>query len=811
MIHSNVLKLGLLLGLFFIFQNTNYGQAREAGNSGIKGKVIDVNGTAIPFANIAVFSAKDSSLITGTATDMDGDFEISLKEGEYYLRLSFLSYKNKTIPNIKVSSKKLNLGKLSMQEDSKLLQEVEVTAERSQMELKLDKRVFNVSKDLSNVGSNAAEILDNIPSVEVDVEGNVSLRGSENVRVLIDGKPSTITAGNVGEALRQFQGNMIERVEVITNPSSRYDAEGEVGIINIVLKKEKNAGVNGSVELAGGYPDLFNGSFNLNYRTKKFNIFGSAGSSYRKSPGSSKSFREFNSPDTSYIYRSNTDRIRGGLSHNFRVGADWHLNEHNSLTLSTFYRKSNQKNTSDLTYSDLDQYQELFQKVNREDTESERGENFEYSLNYTKTFDKENQKFSADIKWSERSDLEESDIVERNYRTGSELLQETHNRESNKDYLLQADYVHPIGKDGKIETGFKGTLRTIENNFIVKEKAEGSQIFNTLEMFNNDFIYQENIFAYYAMFGNQLNRFSYQLGVRAEYSDVQTELKKNNEKNNWDYLDFFPSAHFTYKLNEEDDLQISYSRRISRPHFRHLLPFSNFSDQRSFWRGNPDLLPEYTDSYEIGYLNYFEKGSIFSSIYYRHRNQVINRITITDSNGVSSRLPINLAVEDNFGVELNGTYNFARRNSLSVNFNFYRSIQEGNYQGEKLSSDVYTWNSRISYKLRLPYTIDMQASLFYRAPRETTQGSVKALYAGDLSLAKDVLKGNGTVVFSVRDVLNSRQWRSEVETEYLHTNSEFQWRERQFLLSFTYRINMQKPRRPSRSMGGGDNDFDEGM
>ncbi len=799
-------KLISLLILSFLF-TIGYSQNPANGKSGISGKVVDQSGNAISFANVAVYKKADSSLYTGVATDMNGKFSIALPQSDYYLKLTFLSYKPKTIGGISVKESEVKMGKIQMQEDSKLLDEVEIVAERSQMELKLDKRVFNVNKDLSNAGSNAADILDNLPSVQVDVDGNVSLRGSENVRVLIDGKPSTITAGSVGEALRQFQGNMIESVEVITNPSSRYDAEGEVGIINIILKKDKQKGINGSVEAVAGYPENFRGSFNLNFRSKKFNFFTSAGTAYDRSPGGGYNNQEFSNQDTSYLYESDRDRVRGGISHNIRVGSDWFINDKNTITVAGFYRRSDEENISELSYRDLYSNGELFQRVDRKDTEAEDGENFETSINYTKTFDKEDQKLTFDLQWSERSDLEESDIVERNFTRNETLLQETSNLEANRTYLIQGDYVHPISKDGRFETGFRTTLRTVENDFIVQEKRPGASDFSTIERFNNDFVFNEDIFAYYAMFGNKIKNFSYQLGVRAEYSDIRTELKKTDEKNKWEYLNFFPSAHFTYRLENGDDLQLSYSRRINRPRFRALLPFSNFSDQRNLWRGNPELQPEYTDSYELGYLKYFEKGSLFSSVYYRYRDGVIDRITTTDNQGITYRLPVNLSVENNFGFEFNGSYNFNKKNSLNGNFNFYRSISEGSYEGVELNNDVYTWNSRLVYKSEILPEYNFQTAINYRAPRKTNQGRVKSIYFIDLSVSKDVLKGKGTVVASVRDLLNSRKYRSITDTENLYSESEFQWRVRQFLVTFTYRINRKKDRGPAK--GGGDFNDDD--
>ncbi|MEQ8910024.1 MAG: outer membrane beta-barrel family protein [Vicingaceae bacterium] len=781
-------------------------QAKSGSQLSISGKVYDPEGEIVPFANVALYKSADSSLYSGKATDMQGSFTIKALPANYYLRITFLSYEPKTIGNLQLEEGDINLGRINLQANSQLLDEVEVTAERSQMELKLDKRVFNIEKDLSNAGANAAEILNNIPSVQVDVEGNISLRGSENVRVLIDGKPSTITAGSVGEALRQFQGNMIESVEVITNPSSRYDAEGEVGIINIILKKEKKKGINGSVEAVAGYPENFRGSFNLNYRTKGFNLFTSVGSSYRKSPGGGSTYQTFNSPDTAYIYEIDNDRERGGISNNFRLGSDIFLNDKNTITVAGFYRFSDEENTAELVYKDLFADGELYRRVDREDIEDEDGENLESSINYTKTFDKKDQKFTVDLQWSERDDLEKSNITEIDNLSGDVLLQKSSNLEYNRTYLVQSDYVHPIGKDGMFESGFRATLRTVENDFQVRESDNGSG-FTILDDFNNNFIYKEDIYAGYMMYGNKKGAFSYQLGLRAEYSDIGTELKRTEKTNNWEYLNFFPSAHFTYKLKNKDDFQLSYSRRINRPRFRHLLPFSNFTDARNFWAGNPDLQPEYTNSYELGYLKYFEKGSVFSSIYYRHRTGVIDRITTTNQEGITVRLPVNLATEHNVGYELNGSYDINKKNRINANFNFYRSESTGEYEGEKLENMTFTWNSRVVYRSEILPKVDGQMSFNYRAPRETNQGRNKSLYSIDLSFSKDVMQGKGTLVASVRDLLNSRKYRGITDTEYLYRETEFQWRARQFLLSFTYRINKKKSRGGNRGEYDGGDDF----
>jgi len=802
---SKPLVLLMLLGLLFSGYSI-MGQQQSSSLPSVTGKVVDENNEAVAFANVALYESQDSSLIKGEVTDIDGNFLIRARPSNYYMKITYLSYQAKLKGNLALKTSNLELGSIKLSSSSQNLDEVEITAERSQMELKLDKRVFNVGKDLSNAGANAAEILDNIPSVQVDVEGNISLRGSQNVRVLIDGKMFSITGTSTADVLRQFSGNMIEKVEVITNPSARYDAEGEVGIINIVLKKEERKGINGSVEAVAGYPDNYRAAFNLNYRTEKLNLFTSYGANYRKSPGGGNSFQTFNGPDTAYVYESESDRERGGFSNNIRLGSDWFINDNNTITVSGIYQFSDEKNTTELTYRDLFANRELYREVVRTDVEKEDGKTLESSLNYTKTFDKEDQKFTIDLQWSERDDLEKSNINEENFLTNTTLFQKSRNLEANKTYLMQSDYVLPVSKDGRFETGVRATLRTVENDYKVEQLDSNNQ-FEVLPDFNNNFIYQENIYAAYVMFGNKVKNFSYQAGLRAEYSDIGTELKLGGETNNYEYLNFFPSAHLTYELENKDNFQLSYSRRINRPRFRYLLPFSNFSDSRNFYAGNPDLQPEYSDSYELGYLTYFEKGSLYSSIYYRHRTGVIDRITITDNEGFTIRIPVNLATENNIGFEANGSYKLNKKISFNANVNFYRSISEGSYEGMELNNDVFTWNGRLVGKAELMPKLDFQASFNYRAPQETNQGKRKSLYSLDLSFSKDILKGKGTLVASVKDVFNSRKWRSIVDTEYLYSESEFQWRARQFLLTFTYRINQKKKRGGREGYDGDGNDY----
>lgn len=481
------------------------------------------------------------------------------------------------------------------------------------------------------------------------------------------------------------------------------------------------------------------------------------------------------------------------------------MNDRNTITLSGLYNFSDQENTSELIYRDLNINKELFQQVERTDVEDETGENIEFSINHTKEFKQEDRKWSTDFQWSESDDLEESDIEQINSRTTDFLLQKTSNVEANRTILAQTDYVHPLKNDRQIEGGIRTTLRTVENVFSVNESLNGGE-FNLLSEFNNDFLYEENIYAAYLQFSNEIDKFSYQIGLRGEQSDIESTLQLTDENFKQDYFNFFPSAFLTYKFSKFKQLQLSYSRRINRPSYRYLLPFQTFSDNRNLWRGNPNLIAEFTDSYEVGYLRYFEKGSLFSSVYYRHRENVIDRIISTNDQGINVRFPVNLATEENIGVEFNSSYKFSKKASFNANFNFFRAIREGEFEGQEIGFDVFTWNSRGTFKAEILPKVDFQASFNYRAPQESTQGRVKSLYSLDLSAGKDILKGKGTLVASVRDVFNSRKRRSITETDFLYSESDFQWRARQFLLTFSYRINQKKKRGGDREGGfeGGD-------
>ncbi len=793
--------------LFILTVSSTFAQGgRPQGRGGaptysILGKLVDADKNPIPYGAVAIYNTVDSTLAAGLASDGDGYFDVQVKPGNYYAQISFISFETKIIPNLMVTNADINLKKVTLSPSSTSLEAVTVEAERPQMELKLDKRVFNVDKDLSNRGQTVTNILENIPSVDVDVEGNVSLRNSQNVRILIDGKPAALMGMSNGEALRLIQGDNVEKVEIITNPSARYDAEGEVGIINIVLKKEKKKGLNGVFEVRAGYPANLGTSFTLNYRKKKLSFFTGYGLGYRERPGQGETYHEFYRPDTTFGYRSERDHSRNGWNQNMRLGAGYQFNKYNSITISGSYRNGAGINDAQLIYEDFGSNDEVSQTVFRSEVEDQSNYLSRGQFNYTKTFKKKEMKWTVDVSGFSNYSNENADLTEESTNPLTpDVIQNAKTEEYGSNLVMQSDFVFPFLEEGKGELGVKGTLRAIDNNFDVSE-------FNGVEfiddpVFNNEMSYTEDVYAAYAMAGNKTKNFSYQIGVRMEYTDIITEFKRTNERNQRDYLNLFPSVNLSYEFKKNQFIQSSYSKRISRPMHWYLYPFYNLSDNRNISTGNPNLNPVFTDAFELGYMKRWEKSNLLISPYYRYSTGTIERILQADSAGINYRFPINLGIRNSFGLEVSGSKEIKKWWNVNGSFNFFRAITDGEYQGQQFSADTYAWSTRAVSKWKVWDKISFQASINYRSREKTTQGEQLARYNIDLAGSVDVLKGNGTLTLSVRDLLNTRRRINITNGPDFYDETEFQWMSRYGMLTFSYRLNQKK--RPQRGGFGGD-------
>ncbi len=816
------MRKAFLLSLLLCFISLVSFAQSGANNALILGKVFDTDNNApLEFATLSVYESENDQLVGGGITDVDGKFSVEVKPGNYYLVLEFISYKQKTVEDLVIERKdeKLDLGTINMSMDGETLDEVVITERKSQVQLSLDKKVFNVGQDLTNKGGTAEDILDNVPSVTVDVEGNVSLRGSGGVRILIDGKPSMMVGGGNNNGLRNIPSNMIERVEVITNPSARYEAEGMAGIINIVLKKDRNRGFNGSFDLTGGFPYTAGTAINTNYRRNKLNLFTRLGVRQRSGPGGGSTLQERNYfAGTSDLFTTESNRNRGGLSSNLNVGMDYFIDDNNIITSSFAFRRSWENNDNTTIYNDFEgDFNNLTSITNRYDDELENEFDTEYALTYDKSLPGKDHKFIADLRFQDNTEIESSDYREEYFNaagltTGADnLFQRSNNREGERRLNLKADYTRPLTNKGKFESGLQSSYRRIDNDYLVEEQILGD--WTRLASLSNNFNYNEFINAAYGIFGKEYTRWSYQLGLRAEHSRVVTELEQSDEDpNDRSYLNLFPSTHVSYKINETNSLQFSYSRRINRPRFWDLNPFFSFSDPRNQRSGNPNLDPEFTNAFEGAYILYFDKGSLTSSIYYRHTNNVIERITTVVDNINYSR-PENLLSSDDFGFEFTGSYDLTKWWNLDGNLNLFRSIIDGGNLGDDFGADTYTWFTRLNNKFTFSKTFEGQLRVNYRAPRLSPQGRSLAIRSVDLGLGKEFPEKNVSVNLNVRDLFNSRRWRwindfpllddDGMQIGDFYSEGAFQWRARQIMVTINYRINQDnKGRKGKRGNGG---------
>ena len=779
---------------------TTFAQRPDSKKVTISGKVIE-KGTNLPleYATI-VFENAITKQLSGGITDENGNFKFEVVAGNYNVRAEFISFKSVTVPQNEFKAD-TNLGTIQMAADVAQLNEIEVIAEKSTVEIKLDKRVYNVGKDMMVKGGTVSDVLDNVPSVTVDAEGTVALRGNESVKILIDGKPSGLAGINIADALKLLPADAVEKVEVITNPSARYDAEGGGGIINIVLRKGKANGVNGSVMVNAGDPETYGTSINLNKKSDSYNLFSNFGYNYRNNPGNSMVDAEYFNPDGStsrFIEEKRTnDRLSKGYNTNF--GIDLNLSKSLTWTNALTFRENTGENPDNVFFNNFDASNNpTFVRNRLNDQESDEF-SIEYSSNFIKKFKKEDHKLTVDYATSQNRENEFATIYDQILGIPSSLdTEETSNTQKQQRNLIQADYVLPIGKNGRFEAGYRGSFLNNLTDFTVT--PDDSNFSNKLE-------YIENVNALYSQYGSKINKFSYFFGLRFEDSHIEVNSLSLNDYNTKKYNNFFPSATFNYEFSESSSVSLSYSKRINRPRGRFLNPVSSLSSNINIFQGNPDINPSYTDAIDLGYLKKWKKLTFNTSAYINITNdafQFIRKESGLFVEGVPVILstPINLSKEYRTGFEFNLNYTPYKWWRLNGNFNAFRNETQGDYSyidylgntiNQNFDNVALTWFARISSKITLPYKIDWQTNGTYNAPQSNAQGKSLGVASMNLAFSKDVLKDKASISLNVSDVFNSRKRIMETEIpNVVSSYSEMQWRERQIMLSFTYRFNKQK-------------------
>ena len=804
---------------FLLILITTTLSAQRPGNDGnanfnkikVSGKVLDKETKKpLEYATISFLNKKFPNKIQGGITDANGNFVIEIFPANYNIVLEYIGF-DKIIIEDKSIKINRDLGTFELDINAESLNEIELIAERTEVEIRLDKRIYNVGKDITVRGGSVADVLDNVPSVSVDVEGNVSLRGNQNVRILINGKPSGLTGLSGPQGLRSLPAESIEKVEVVTSPSARYEASGTAGILNIILKKDELEGFNGAVVLNGGFPTTYGGNASLNWRTKKVNIFSTTSIRDSESRGGgifeSKNFNplRFVNEDREY------QRTRKSIF--FNLGAEYYFDEKTSLTLSSFVRKSDNESKNTTEIKNLDNSGDLIDRFGRYQNEEELDNSQQYTANFTKKFNNKGHELVIEFQ-KETSTEEESDLAENT----STFNQESSTDEDQQRTLIQLDYVWPVNDKTQFELGYRGNFSSQKTDYNVFDLLSTGKIPNF--DLTNYLGFTQNVNAIYTQFGKKIDKFSYLMGLRMEKTHIEIDQKTSNLYKEKDYTNWFPTLNLSYEFNEKENITVGYSRRIRRPRSWSLNPFRSLTSLTFFRQGNPDLDPSYSNLIDFGYLKRWTKFTFNGSIYHQKATQVIERITESTGELVAVSLDplvelpqfrstsVNLSENLRTGTEFTLTYSPKKRVRISGNFNVFNSETIGSYNGVSFDRELVSWFARVNSSFPLPLGLNAQLRGFYRGPRANAQTKSKGVFTMSGAINKSLLKKKATLSFRASDIFNSGIRKSTTETIDFINYSEFQWRQPTFIFTFTYRINERKNNRKNSSknysQGSGD-------
>lgn len=719
----------------------------------ITGSLIENNSSQpIPYATVVVKDKITKQNITGIISDDNGKFMVLSPTPNFYLEISFMGFETKTITEFKIQGGKTNIGALKLIPDNQKLNEIVVTAQTSKTTFKLDKRVFNVGKDFSTSGASALEVLNNVPSVNVSIEGDVSLRGSAGVQILINGKPSVL-ADQSSNALGTITADMIESIEVITNPSAKYEASGTAGILNIILKKEEKRGWNGSVSANTGSPDNHSLGLSINRRTDDFNFFAQMGAGYRSLPQNAENTNQNLIIDE--VILSHGKEFRNETFFNITLGTDYHINAFNVLTLSGNFAYEIEDQPSAYQFRILDTNDALISSWSREENTAATNPKYQFELNYKKQF-KTNKEHSLQVSalGSFFGKDQESKFIN-TLITGADITnaQQTETDFQQADYTFKADYVNPLTEIYTIETGVQYVINDVGNDFEVRDLVDESYVIN--ENLTNNFDWKQNVLGLYVTTAYEKGKFGVKLGLRVEQTDLKTLLTTTNERNAQNYTNVFPSFHSSYKISDNTSIQAGYSRRIFRPRLWDLNPFFNIRNNFNIRAGNPNLQPEFTDSYELTSIYKIGKASLSSSLYYRYTTQVVERISTFEDN-VTFSSPENIGTNSSVGFEMNGKFSPNKWLTLTGDFNLNYFDRIGTFENQDFDFSGSQWSSRMGSKIGLPADIDIEFTGNYQSGFETVQGEQSGYASLDLGVRKKIFKGKVILNLGVRDLFKSR-------------------------------------------------------
>jgi len=761
----------------------------------IKGVVMDkTSNKPVEFATLSLHSRRDSSLVTGIIANEKGEFLLEqLPYGRFFLKITFIGYNQITIDSIAIrpQNPEINLGKVKLGQNAEVLKTVEVAAEKGDMQIGIDRKIFNVEKSIVSEGGSASDVLQQIPSVNVDMDGNISLRGSGNVTVLIDGKPSGITGSSRQAILQQIPASSIESIEVITNPSAKYDPDGMSGIINIVMKKNKLSGFNGGVSVGIGTRDKYNASANISYRNKKINVYVNYGYRLNNRSNNGYSYRKNILPDTTFYLNETSNAIRRSASNNVKAGMEFYLNEKNTIGISALYNTNVDKNPQKSFYEEFESNHNLAGGYTRSTIENGAFSNMDYTLDYRKTFAKPKQElvFSGTYSNSQGNNLSNYDeydyLLKFDALNNIPLQQDVKTTDKNNVSTVQLDYTHPFKSQNKLELGAKSIIRNLDNDFYSQSFNYSENILIADTTINNNFVYSEQIHAVYSTFSGKIKKIGYQIGLRAEQAYTKSKLITTDETFKRNYFSLFPSVHISRKLNKEQELQVSYSRRINRPNTRSLNPFKEYSDPYNIRYGNPYLKPEYIDAYELGYIKYFKKTLLTTSLYYRQTHDVMQRYKVIGDSTVSYITQINLNSATSYGFEIITKSELFKWWNITASGNVFQNIINGKNVDAELNNENVSWTAKLISNMRIRKNLDIQFSANYTGPWITAQGKAAETFVMDFGIKKEIFK-NANLSLNITDLSDARRMKIVGGDRTFETNMYRKRESRVATITFSY-------------------------
>lgn len=757
----------------------------------ISGVIMDLElNEPIPFASILI-KDENGELVSGNSSNEDGTFTIDkIPAGTYDLLVQFIGYKTHE-QKITISTRNTNveLGTIGLEADVSQLDDVTVVAERSTIEQRIDRKVINIGKDLTTVGATASDIMGNLPTITVDQDGNIAMRGNDNVRILVDGKPTNIPAA---ELLKQIPSTSIKSVELITNPSAKYNPEGMSGIINIVLHKNSNLGFNGSLNTGVTISEntRYNGSLDLNYRTGKFNFFGNFGANAgkRKNTGLIENLAA-NAREELYFLSDN-------FSYLYKVGVDYYMNEKNTFS---FYTNQNRfegetSGEANILFQDFPE-QNIFQDFLFDNENISSTYNFVFKSEFAK--EGHNLELEADY-----NVIDGSDDALFNFNEDAAGFEDYRDNSQNdiSNTTINLDYVNPLTEEMKLEMGAELRLRTSENNYSSTNPNITDAIFD----------YDNSIYSFYTTFGQTLGKWSYQLGARLEQYDVEALYNGDNIFED-DYFTVYPTAFASYKISEKKSLQASFGRRVDRPGLNQVNPVRDFSSPRITVAGNPELDPQFTNSIELNYTQNFEKGNLTAGVFYRMINNEINQTLLEDPEDPSRLLLTFRNGEDNsaYGTELSGSYKPYKWWSINPSFEVYIQNVRGFIGTEYLEVENTALNFRVNQSFNATEKLTFQLFALYRSPFQELQISAEEMYFINAGARYSVLDDKGTISVNFNDIFDTQRFQFTADLPYPQRGT-FKPESQSVYIGFSYRFGggknsalKRKNRDDNEAEGGG--------